>query len=170
MREALSLSHTHIGTEHLLLGMVAESEGLGARLLLDLGAPPDRIRSEVLRVSSARAVPSSEPAVRAPPSTGAQARLLWRPEGLELRIPLRLSEGSLASFAGDRVWATEPLAGLRREIWDGWLSLASPTLFDDVDPVELRRALDDAGRRALEQPGGDRDRVEDFLRRLRAAP
>ena len=34
------------------------------------------------------------------------------------------------------MWATEPLAGLRREIWVGWLSLASPTLFDDVDPVE----------------------------------
>ena len=169
LREALSLSHTHIGTEHLLLGMVADSEGLGARLLLDLGAPPDRIRSEVLRVSSS----SSGPVVRAGGQRAAldwrKARLLWRPEGLELRIPLRLSEGSMASFAGDRVWATEPLVGLRREIWDGWLSLASPTLFDDVDPVELRRALDDAGQRALEQPGGDRDRAEDFLRRLRGA-
>jgi hypothetical protein len=170
LREALSLSHTHIGTEHILLGLVDENEGLGARLLLDLGAPPDRIRSEVLRVCSS----SSGPVVRAGGHGAAldwrQARLIWRPEGLELRIPLRLSEGSLASFAGDSVWAAEPLAGLRREIWDGWLSLASPTLFDDVDPVELRRALDDAGQRALDQPGGDRDRVEDFLRRLREAP
>ena len=167
LREALSLSQDHIGTEHILLGLVDENEGLGARLLLDLGAPPDRIRSAVLRVRSS---PGGRVVTRDVHGAGLdwrRARLLWRPEGLELRIPLHLSEGSLATFAGDRVWAAELLAGLRREIWDGWLSLASPTLLDDVDPSQLRRELDAAAARALDQRGGDRGRVEDFLRRLR---
>jgi hypothetical protein len=168
LREALSLSQDHIGTEHILLGLVNENEGLGARLLLDLGAPPDRIRSRVL--VAMRTSPSGRVVTRGVHGAGLdwrRARLLWRPEGLELRIPLHLSEGSLATFAGDRVWATEPLAALRREIWDGWLSLASPTLLDDVDPSQLRRALDEAATRAQDQRGGDRGRIEDFLRRLR---
>ena len=54
--------------------------------------------------------------------------MLWRPEGLELRIPLHLGEGALARFAADQVWSEEPLASLRHEIWSGWLALASPTL------------------------------------------
>ena len=54
LREALVLGQDHIGTEHILLGLVGENEGLGARLLIDLGAPHERIR-ELLRV---RASPS----------------------------------------------------------------------------------------------------------------
>ncbi len=169
LREALSLSHDHIGTEHILLGLVGENDGLGARLLIELGAPPERIR-ELLR---ARPSPSTRAVTHGVDATGLdwrRARLLWRPEGLELRIPLHLSEGALAAFAGDRVWATEPLAGLRREIWDGWLSLASPTLLDQVDPSQLRPALDAAAARAIDQRGGDRGRAEEFLRCLRAEP
>ena len=48
-----------------------------------------------------------------------RAKMLWRPEGLELRIPLHLGEGALASFAADEVWSEEPLASMRREIWTG---------------------------------------------------
>jgi len=51
----------------------------------------------------------------------------------------------MATFAADEVWLQEPLAGLRREIWTGWLALASPTLLQYVDnPPELRRLLDAA--------------------------
>jgi hypothetical protein len=170
LREALSGDEDHIDTEHILLGLVGENEGLAARLLRDLGVPPGRIRSEVLRMHSVPGGRVASGAIQGAPLDWRRARLLWRPEGLELRVPLRLSEGSLATFAGDRVWATAPLAGLRREIWTGWLSLASPTLLDDADPSELRRALDAAAARALDQRGGDRGRVEDFLRRVRAQP
>jgi hypothetical protein len=170
LREALSLSDHYIDTEHILLGLVAENEGLAARLLRDLGAPPDRIRSEVLSLHSGSSGRVVSGGVRGAALDWRRARLLWRPEGLELRVPLHLSEGSLATFAGDRAWATEPLVGLRREIWSGWLSLASPTLLDDADPSELRGALDAAATRALDQRGGDHGRVEDFLRRLRQEP
>jgi ATP-dependent Clp protease ATP-binding subunit ClpC len=47
--EALALGHNYIGTEHLLLGLVREGEGVGARILLDLGADADSIRNEIIR-------------------------------------------------------------------------------------------------------------------------
>jgi hypothetical protein len=93
--------------------------------------------------------------------------MLWRPEGLELRIPLHLNEGAIAAFAGDQAWTSAPLAGMRRAIWNGWLALASPSLLDETDPGELRRALDGAAKRALDVSGREHGRVEDFLRRLR---
>ena len=86
---------------------------------------------------------------------------------MELRIPLALDEGAIATFAADDAWSGPPLAGLRREIWKGWLALASPSLLDDVDPAELRRALDGAARRANDVSGREQGRVEDFLHALR---
>src|SRR5512140_211718 len=52
LREALSLGHNYIGTEHILLGLVREDEGVAARILLDLDAEPDKIRNEVMRTLS----------------------------------------------------------------------------------------------------------------------
>jgi ATP-dependent Clp protease ATP-binding subunit ClpA len=46
--DATSLNHASVGTEHLLLGLVREGEGVGARILIDLGADLDRIRDTVL--------------------------------------------------------------------------------------------------------------------------
>ena len=47
LREALNLKDDHIGTEHILLGLLRESSGLAARVLSDLGADPARLRSAV---------------------------------------------------------------------------------------------------------------------------
>jgi ATP-dependent Clp protease ATP-binding subunit ClpC len=52
LREALSLGHNYIGTEHILLGLVREDEGVAARILLDLDAEADKIRGEVMRTLS----------------------------------------------------------------------------------------------------------------------
>jgi len=52
LREALSLGHNYIGTEHILLGLVREDEGVAARILLDLDAEPEKIRGEVMRTLS----------------------------------------------------------------------------------------------------------------------
>ena len=52
LREALQLKHNYIGTEHLLLGLLREGEGLGAQILVDKH-PLDEIRADVLeRVKS----------------------------------------------------------------------------------------------------------------------
>jgi ATP-dependent Clp protease ATP-binding subunit ClpA len=52
LREALSLGHNYIGTEHLLLGLVRENEGVAARVLLDFDADAQKIRGEILRLLS----------------------------------------------------------------------------------------------------------------------
>jgi ATP-dependent Clp protease ATP-binding subunit ClpA len=48
LREALALKHKYIGTEHILLGLVREGEGLAMLVLIRLGAGPDAIRARVL--------------------------------------------------------------------------------------------------------------------------
>ncbi len=52
LREALSLGHNYIGTEHILLGLVRENEGVAARILLDFDADAERIRNEIIRMLS----------------------------------------------------------------------------------------------------------------------
>ena len=52
LREALSLGHNYIGTEHILLGLIREEEGVATRILLDLDADPEKIRGEVMQMLS----------------------------------------------------------------------------------------------------------------------
>ena len=78
LREALSLGHNYIGTEHILLGLVRENEGVAARILLDFDADSEKIRNEVIRMLSgpggrrARAAPAR--ARRPPAARRARAR------------------------------------------------------------------------------------------------
>ena len=61
--EARRLGHNYIGTEHLLLGLVREGEGIAAGVLESLGVNLDKVRHEVIRVlsqSSATGSPASE--------------------------------------------------------------------------------------------------------------
>ena len=48
--EARELNHAAVGTEHLLLGLIREGEGVAARALLNLGADLGKIREEVAKV------------------------------------------------------------------------------------------------------------------------
>ena len=52
LREAISLGHNYIGTEHILLGIVRENEGVAARILLDFDADAEKIRNEIIRMLS----------------------------------------------------------------------------------------------------------------------
>jgi ATP-dependent Clp protease ATP-binding subunit ClpC len=52
LREALSLGHNYIGTEHILLGLVRENEGVAARILLDFDADAEKIRNQIIRMLS----------------------------------------------------------------------------------------------------------------------
>ncbi len=54
LREALSLGHNYIGTEHLLLALTREGDGVAARILLDCDADPESIRTEVTSTLSSR--------------------------------------------------------------------------------------------------------------------
>lgn len=48
-REAERTGRTHVSTEHLLLAIISEGQGVGAQMLLELGLTPDRVRGEVER-------------------------------------------------------------------------------------------------------------------------
>jgi ATP-dependent Clp protease ATP-binding subunit ClpC len=50
LREALSLGHNWIGTEHVLLGLAREDDGVAMQILLDHGVTSDQIRDEVIRM------------------------------------------------------------------------------------------------------------------------
>src|SRR3972149_7031361 len=50
--EARALGHNYIGTEHILLGLVRENEGVAARILLDFDADAEKIRNEIIRMLS----------------------------------------------------------------------------------------------------------------------
>jgi ATP-dependent Clp protease ATP-binding subunit ClpC len=84
LREALSLGHNYIGTEHVLLGLVRANEGVAARVLRDFGADAETIRNEVIRLLSG-------PGRSDPASQVQSARLMARVHETSDRTPLILS-------------------------------------------------------------------------------
>lgn len=57
LREALSLGHNYIGTEHVLLGLIRENSGVAWKLLLDAGLDAEKIRNQVIRSLSPQKTP-----------------------------------------------------------------------------------------------------------------
>ncbi len=52
LREAVQLGHRFVGTEHVLLGLVREGEGVGAQVLMSMGVPLGRVRQRVIALMS----------------------------------------------------------------------------------------------------------------------
>jgi ATP-dependent Clp protease ATP-binding subunit ClpC len=63
LREALQLGHNYIGTEHILLGLIREGEGVAAQVLQHLGASLDSVRQKVIELLSGYAGPGRRFAV-----------------------------------------------------------------------------------------------------------
>jgi ATP-dependent Clp protease ATP-binding subunit ClpA len=80
LRESLALEHTHVGTEHLLLGLLREGKGIAAKSLSDSGIYIDRLRDEVIRITSDAELnylaKSDTPVDKSAPYDGAQA-VIW---------------------------------------------------------------------------------------------
>src|SRR6266487_2139181 len=74
LREALQLGHNYIGTEHILLGLIREGEGVAAQVLVKLGADLSRVRQQVIQLLSGYAgskegqAPAGGPAGEGQPS------------------------------------------------------------------------------------------------------
>ena len=64
LREALQLGHNYIGTEHILLGLIREGEGVAAQVLVKLGADLNRVRQQVIQLLSG--YQGKEPAAAGP--------------------------------------------------------------------------------------------------------
>jgi ATP-dependent Clp protease ATP-binding subunit ClpC len=67
--EARRMGHNYVGTEHLLLGLLIEGEGIAAHVLEDLGATLDKVRAEIERLLHDSTVEDSEPAPKKPSKT-----------------------------------------------------------------------------------------------------
>jgi hypothetical protein len=119
-REALELEHDRLGTEHLLLGLAREGDGVAARVLEDLGADLLQLREAVISVYSAGADPEPLPPDRGPPS--------WEPPaGAQLRQVLPLA-GEHPLPSGDR------LVLLSLEIWSDWFDLRYAIAYATPEP------------------------------------
>jgi ATP-dependent Clp protease ATP-binding subunit ClpA len=59
-REAISLDHSYIGTEHILLGLLDEGSGVAARVLVDFDVDFERVRNAVIRIVGVGHPPADE--------------------------------------------------------------------------------------------------------------
>jgi Clp amino terminal domain, pathogenicity island component len=92
LREVLSLGNSFIGTEHILLGLIDENEGIAARILLGFGVDPEKIRQAVIHAEPEPPAPPSSPA--APQTIYAPPEPLAEPSDVELgwrRRPIALA-------------------------------------------------------------------------------
>ena len=69
LREALQLGHNYIGTEHILLGLIREGDGVAAQVLVKLGADLNRVRQQVIQLL--HGYQGKEPSAAAPGSAEA---------------------------------------------------------------------------------------------------
>ncbi len=69
MEESRNLGHSYVGTEHLLLGILREKDGIGAQILVDLGVNIDKTREEIMKIQGGF-VSSSAPDTRFPLGRG----------------------------------------------------------------------------------------------------
>ena len=74
LREALQLGHNYIGTEHILLGLIREGEGVAAQVLVKLGADLNRVRQQVIQLLSGYQGKGEPAAARRRPAEGTRPR------------------------------------------------------------------------------------------------
>jgi len=88
LREALQLNHSYIGTEHILLGLVREGEGVAAQVLTKVGGSLGRVRDKVIELAPAGTGegPELSSQLRRPGLGGPLDTLLRRLEVVEERL------------------------------------------------------------------------------------
>jgi ATP-dependent Clp protease ATP-binding subunit ClpC len=99
LREALSLHSEVIGTEHLLLGLITEGDGVGAQILDRLGAPAETVRETVLELAGAEPDPlASEVPIEASVTRRRGAQQIRIEASIEVRDLLRSIDRRLAAI------------------------------------------------------------------------
>ena len=100
LREALSLGHDYIGTEHILLGLVRENEGVAAHILLDFDADAEKIRNQVIRMLSGPGRRSGSSGGGEPmPGTACRFSSHWRARALSRSQTRRRARSSMTTSA-----------------------------------------------------------------------
>ncbi len=101
LREALQLGHRYIGTEHMLLGLVREGEGVAAHVLESLGADLGRVRQQVIRLMSGSQEAVGAGAVSLGTGKGGP-RSGWRVVRAGRNLPVGVAESCL--LCGRDLW------------------------------------------------------------------
>lgn len=146
LREAMQLGHHHVGTEHILLGLIREGEGPAAQVLVGLGADLDRVRQQVIELLhgyQGEDEPGTAPTSRRAGPGGGRKRkllpqLLGRFDSIESRL-LALEQ---------RVGAGPDLRELDREI--AQVSRSKESAIDAQD-FENAAVLRDRERQLLDE-------------------
>ena len=115
LREALQLGHSYIGTEHILLGLIREGEGVAAQVLQKLGADLNRVRQQVIQLlsgfqgkeSAASGSPPSGSGAEAPSSVAGPRPVRPQPDPGRPRGQARPGH---RARAGDRAGHADPVA------------------------------------------------------------
>jgi ATP-dependent Clp protease ATP-binding subunit ClpC len=141
LREAMSLGHNYIGTEHILLGLVALNDGAAARILADLDAGPEKIRAETIRTLStagairSRPQPGQPPFGRGQPRSGFEEWIRVGP-GAGVRRLLLVAAGRALDDGRSEIEARDVLLALTRD------ETIAPVLADlGVDEAAVLEAL-----------------------------
>jgi ATP-dependent Clp protease ATP-binding subunit ClpC len=114
LREALQLGHNYIGTEHILLGLIREGEGVAAQVLVMLGADLSSVRQQTIQLLSGYTGPRDPN--DDPPAQAFQARLVDLVERLDQSEAMRMTtlELLLACWNNDSARLQEML---RHLVW-----------------------------------------------------
>jgi hypothetical protein len=134
LREALNLGNSFIDTEHILLGLITEKDGVAARILLGFGVDSETIHNEVIRGG----VVAPPPSIQAAPQTLAETsdlELGWRRRPIALAA-LGAAALTRRAFDGSRTGHLEPL-----EMQVLVYLTLSPSDTTSIEPVDLVGAL-----------------------------
>jgi hypothetical protein len=160
LREALQLGHNYIGTEHILLGLIREGEGVAAQVLVGLGADLDRVRQQVVQLLANAGASQAEQVAAGPSRIRQQAVTAmvaggpgsYRDEPAELVRVVPLAREVFHGL-GFRVVL------ISLEVWSGWLDLRYALLPDGppatppMPEVALEWRLTDSTTRTYELAG-----------------
>jgi ATP-dependent Clp protease ATP-binding subunit ClpA len=163
LREAKQLGHNYIGTEHILLGLIREGEGVAAQVLVKLGASLDRVRQQVIQLLG-----GSTGGEGVAEQAGARTRLVRMTVPEELReVEEQLAQVRRAKEAAIDAGDFEQAAGLRDKERQLWTRVAEQqrawTAGVDLEAVvrenenlhrEVERLRELLGRHGIEPDGG----------------
>jgi hypothetical protein len=125
LREALALGHNYIGTEHILLGLIREGEGVAAQVLVKLGASFDLVRLKVIQILADASQLQTEQLAGMPARISQQeavAMVAGGPGAYQEQEPpelVRVVPLAREVFRGFGI----RMVLLSLEIWSGWLDL-----------------------------------------------
>jgi ATP-dependent Clp protease ATP-binding subunit ClpC len=144
LREALSLGHSYIGPEHILLGLVGEHEGVATRILLDCGADAEKIRNGVIQLVPG---PSPQPSVPMAGHVAGFEPWIRVGPGASVRRLLMVAAARALDDGRSEIDASDVLLALTRD--------------DQAGPLLAGLGVDEAAvRKATERPGASEEPPE----------